>query len=118
APQRLAGFIAYVEDEPVVLDRKVQNVGPRYAVGEREAVLLQQIEDRDLPLVLRVGVPACAELTFELDADDAVGTLGRLAGHGLGLRLRRPTRRRGGGCSSESRSSGHAPPGPPLPQGG
>ena len=50
--------IAHGEHEAIVGEREVERVGAAVMAFESERVLLEQVEDRDLALVLDLGIVA------------------------------------------------------------
>ena len=67
---RRALDIAHGEDEAVVGERQPQRIGAGLMGLEREAVLLQEIEDGDLALVLDLGVVAADRGLVERHLDE------------------------------------------------
>ena len=68
--------------------RQLQRVGPAFVAFRREAVLFEQVEDRDRALVLDVGVGAADRVFVERDLDQTVRR-SPLAGSRLICGLRR-----------------------------
>ena len=64
-----AGRIGQEDGEPALLDSQGDAVGA--VMAERvEMILLEQVEDRDPPLLLDVGIAAQDRALVELDVDD------------------------------------------------
>src|SRR5262249_17887220 len=79
---RRAVLATKVEDEPRAVDAQVQRIGAGVVAVGREAVLLQEVVDRDRTLVLDVRVGAADRILVERDRHEAIGLwLGRAA-HG------------------------------------
>ena len=67
--KRLAAGIADGEHQPVVGQRELERVGAGIVRLEREAVLLEQVENGDLPLMLDLGIVAADRSLVEGDLD-------------------------------------------------
>ena len=69
---RLPRLVAYVEDEPLVLDPERQLIGAAVLVHHGKHVLLEEIVDRDRALVLDVPVAATDRALVQRHRGDAV----------------------------------------------
>src|ERR1700743_1146198 len=90
---RRAVLTAYVENETIIGDGKMQRKRAASSAFRREQVLLDQIVDRNRTLVLDIGTGTADRFLIECDRNDAVLRIvsWRRLGHG---RLRRiPTER-------------------------
>src|SRR6516162_434912 len=63
----------HLDAQPVLLDRQMEMIRPGASGGRLEMVLLQEIEDRDRPLMLDIGAAADDRVLVESYAGDPPG---------------------------------------------
>src|SRR5581483_8264250 len=69
---RLAVLLANIENETIARHRKMQRVGAAVIARGREEIPLEQVVDRDLPLMLDVRIGAADCFLVERDGDEAL----------------------------------------------
>ena len=84
---RLARLVGHGEHQAIVGERQAQRIGAGVVRFEREAVLLQEIEDGDLALMLDLGIVAADRGLVERHLDQP-----RLRPARSEARRRRPAR--------------------------